>query len=191
MLMATITPPPAPRRPQPLLPVDGNQRARGWVVQALAAVVGTAALLVAGCGGDDGDDAADAESTTTSEPTSGSTTTQAAKGGDVDAVFCAALSADLDAIDAIVNSFETSGAAPDRLVQEARDANDALQEATPDGAQADAKAIYEPLSELLRKLESGDTGNIATEYAAAVGTPAFTEPLSKLAQQCAAAGAAN
>jgi hypothetical protein len=38
---------------------------------------------------------------------------------------------------------------------------------------------------VLDKLESGDTANIASEYAAAVGSPDFTGPLASLTQQCA------
>jgi hypothetical protein len=161
-----------------------TNRSGGW--KRLAAVLAVAGLAVAGCGDDDDTDAADA--TTTTEEAGDTGTTEPAEDsgdGEVDEEFCTALGADLDAIDAIVDSYETGGPS-EAIVQEARDANDALRDATPDGLTDDASAIYEPLGELIDSLESGDTDDIATEYAATVSSPAFTEPLTSLSQRCAA-----
>jgi hypothetical protein len=155
----------------------------------LAAVLGVAAVVAAGCGGDDSKDAA-SDTTTTAD--GGTTSTAPAAGdGEVDAHFCTALSTDLSAIDAIDSSFESSGSASAALVQDGQDANDALRRATPDGLSEQAGAIYEPLGTLLDKLEAGDTANIGAEYAAAVGSPDFTGPLGTLTRQCAALATAG
>jgi hypothetical protein len=145
-------------------------------------------LAGAGCGGDDDDSADDADgSTTTTEAGDTTTTTESAAPAGDDGVteeFCAALSADLDGIEAIVNSFESTGSAPDNLVQDAQDANDALEDATPDAVADDASAVYTPLGELLDSLASGDASNIANEYASVVGSSDFTDPLTNLLTQC-------
>ena len=157
-----------------------------------AAVLAVAGLAVAGCGDDDDTNAAD-DTTTTAEDAGDTDTTEPADDagdGEVDLEFCTALGADLDAIDAIVDSYETGGPS-DALVQDARDANDALRDATPDGLTDEASAIYEPLGDLIDSLESGDTGNIASDYAATVSSPAFTEPLTSLSQDCAALATAG
>jgi hypothetical protein len=150
----------------------------------LAAVLGIAAIVGAGCGGSDGNDVA-GDTTTTAQDAGTSSTSKPAGNGKVDAAFCAALSADLNAIDAIDTSFESSGSASAALVQDGQHANDALRTATPDGLSDEASAIYEPLGKLLDKLEAGDTANIGSEYAAAVGSPKFTGPLGSLTKRCA------
>jgi hypothetical protein len=157
----------------------------------LAAVLGVVAIVVAGCGGDDGSKGAAGDTTTTAKDSSTTSTAPAAGHGEVDAAFCAALSADLDAIDAIDKSFESSGSASAALVQDGQHANDALRTATPDGLSDEAGAIYGPLGKLLDKLAAGDTANIGSEYAAAVGSPDFTGPLGTLTRQCAALATAG
>jgi hypothetical protein len=150
----------------------------------IAAMLTIAALGLVACGDDDSEDAVDDVTTTTAAV---ETSAPEPDGdADVDEAFCTALSADLDAIDAIVDSFESTGAAPDTLVQDAQEANDALRDATPDGLTDESSAIHEPLRELLDDLESGDA-NIAEDYAAVVGSSSFTGPLGTLTQRCATA----
>ncbi len=98
--------------------------------------------------------------------------------------FCLALSADLDAVSAIVDSYESAGSTTDALVGDAQDANKALRDATPDALTDEASAVYNPIGELLDGLASGESANIENEYADMLGSPDFTGPLTNLVTQC-------
>src|SRR4051812_31593991 len=112
-----------------------NQASR---CRQLAAVLGVAAIALAGCGGSSSKDSAGGTTTTAKDATTTSTA-KASGSGKVDAPFCAALSADLHAIDVIESSFESSGSASAALVKDGQDANDALRAATPAGVSGEAR----------------------------------------------------
>jgi hypothetical protein len=159
--------------------------------QAATVVAVAAIVVVAGCGGSNDSKDAAGVTTTTGGAARTTSTVKAPGDGEVDARFCAALSADLDAIDAIEKSFEGGGSASGALVQDGQHANEALRAATPDGLSAEARAIYEPLGKLLDELQSGKTASIGADYAAAVGSPDFSGPLGTLARRCAALATAG
>ncbi len=184
---------------------------RTWRRRGVLAVcgIGLALGIAAACGDDDDTGNTAVTATTISEPseptsnvapstndgsTSPTLTTTASSttafssepSGDSDVTedFCDALSAQLDAVAAVIDSYESTGATTEALVGDARDANNALRDAAPDALADEASAVYTPIGDLLDGLASGESDKVENEYAAILGSPDFTEPLTDLVAKC-------